>query len=58
MDPNGRALHWLRVLFKDRQIKIVQDWKDSEEVMNTMQSSVANGDILILYDDACSYDSR
>ena len=58
LDPNGRALNWLRVLFKDRQIKIVQDWSDSEEVLNTVQSCVANGDILVLYDDACSYDSR
>ena len=64
LDINGRALNWLRVLFKDRQVKIVQNWshnKDANELdtmMSTVQNCASNGDILILYDDACSYDSR
>ena len=56
LDPNGRAINWLKTLYKDRNVKIPQD--NDDELMETVQKSIISGDILILYDEACCYDSR
>ena len=56
LDQNGRALYWLKTLYKDRTVKILQD--NDEELLQIVKKSIINGDILILYDEACLYDSR
>ena len=58
MDPDGRALQWLRSLYKDRTVTILQELGETTELMATIEKSVRDGDILILYDDACTFDSR
>ena len=56
LDQNGRAIYWLKTLYKDRTVKILQD--NDEELLQIVKKSISNGDILILYDEACFYDSR
>ena len=56
LDQNGRAIYWLKTLYKDRTVKILQD--NDEELLQIVKKSITNGDILILYDEACLYDSR
>ena len=58
LDPDGRALQWLRSLYKDRTVTILQELGDTNDLMATVEKSVRDGDILILYDDACTFDSR
>ena len=58
LDPDGRALQWLRSLYKDRTVTILQELGQTEDLMATIEKSVSDGDILIMYDDACTFDSR
>lgn len=58
LDPEGRALHWLRTLYKDKTIRILQEFGETSELMEIMEKSISGGEILILYDDACAFDSR
>ena len=58
LDPDGRALQWLRSLYKDRTVTILQELGDTNDLMATVEKSVRDGDILIFYDDACTFDSR
>jgi dynein heavy chain len=58
LDPNGRALVWLRTLHKDRTVRIIQDNCESTDFMQILQKAMCNGDVVILYDDACTFDSR
>ena len=37
---------------------ILQELGQTEDLMATIEKSVSDGDILIMYDDACTFDSR
>ena len=54
MDANGRAITWLKTLYKDRTVKILQD--NEKKLIKRVKKSISKGDILILYDEACYYD--
>ena len=54
MDANGRAITWLKTLYKDRNVKILQD--NEKQLIKRVRKSIKKGDILILYDEACYYD--
>ncbi len=59
LDAEGRCLQWLRSLYKDRAIKILQEFGQTEqELMEVVEKCVSCGDVLILYDDACLFDNR
>ena len=58
MDPNCRALNWLRSFYKDKTVTILQEFGETEELMETLEKAITNGDVLIFYDDACTFDSR
>ena len=59
LDLDGRAIAWIRALNKDRGgVRIIQENNANNDYLTTLKMSISAGEAVILYDEACCYDSR